>query len=71
MLVQAGALGLLVVGDGGFAPSLAAAALLGLGTAMVYPTLIAAVSDATQPRDRAPWSASTASGATSASCSAP
>jgi MFS family permease len=53
MLVQAGALGLLVVGDGGFAPSLAAALLLGAGTAMVYPTLIAAVSDATQPRDRA------------------
>jgi MFS family permease len=53
MLVQAGALGLLVAGDGAFAPSLAAAALLGLGTAMVYPTLIAAVSDASQPRDRA------------------
>jgi MFS family permease len=27
--------------------------LLGVGTAMVYPTLIAAVSDVTQPRDRA------------------
>jgi MFS family permease len=27
--------------------------LLGVGTALVYPTLIAAVSDATQPRDRA------------------
>jgi MFS family permease len=53
MLVQAGALGLLVAGDGAFRPSLAAAALLGLGTAMVYPTLIAAVSDASQPRDRA------------------
>jgi MFS family permease len=53
MLVQAGALGLLVAGDGAFAPSLAAAVLLGLGTAMVYPTLIAAVSDASQPRDRA------------------
>jgi MFS family permease len=53
MLVQAGALGLLVVGDGAFAPSLAAAVLLGAGTAMVYPTLIAAVSDASQPRDRA------------------
>jgi MFS family permease len=53
MLVQAAALGLLVAGDGAFAPSLAAAALLGVGTAMVYPTLIAAVSDATQPRDRA------------------
>jgi MFS family permease len=53
MLVQAGALGLLVVGGGAFAPSLAAAVLLGAGTAMVYPTLIAAVSDASQPRDRA------------------
>ena len=53
MLVQAGALGLLVAGGGAFAPSLAAAALLGVGTAMVYPTLIAAVSDASQPRDRA------------------
>ena len=53
MLVQAAALGLLVLGDGAFAPSLAAAALLGVGTAMVYPTLIAAVSDAIQPRDRA------------------
>jgi MFS family permease len=53
MLVQAGALGLLVAGAGAFAASLAAAVLLGAGTAMVYPTLIAAVSDASQPRDRA------------------
>ncbi|TML70158.1 MAG: MFS transporter [Actinobacteria bacterium] len=53
MLVQAAALGLLVAGHGAFAPSLAAAVLLGVGTAMVYPTLIAAVSDASQPRDRA------------------
>jgi MFS family permease len=53
MLLQAAALGLLVAGDGAFAPSLAAALLLGAGTAMVYPTLIAAVSDASQPRDRA------------------
>ncbi len=53
MLVQAAALGLLVAGGGSFTPSLAAAALLGVGTAMVYPTLIAAVSDASQPRDRA------------------
>ena len=53
MLVQAGALGLLVAGDGAFTPSLAAALLLGVGTAMVYPTLLAAVSDASQPRDRA------------------
>jgi MFS family permease len=53
MLAQAGALGVLVAGDGAFGPSLAAALLLGVGTAMVYPTLIAAVSDASQPRDRA------------------
>jgi MFS family permease len=53
MLVQAAALGLLVAGGGSFAPSLVAAVLLGAGTAMVYPTLIAAVSDASQPRDRA------------------
>ena len=53
MLVQAGALGLLVAGGGAFAPALVAAVLLGVGTAMVYPTLIAAVSDASQPRDRA------------------
>ncbi len=53
MLVQAAALGLLVAGDGALSPSLVAAVLLGLGTAMVYPTLIAAVSDASQPRDRA------------------
>ena len=53
MLVQAAALALLVAGGGSFGPSLAAAVLLGAGTAMVYPTLIAAVSDASQPRDRA------------------
>jgi MFS family permease len=53
MLVQAVALGVLVAGNGGFGVSLAAAGLLGVGTAMVYPTLIAAVSDASQPRDRA------------------
>jgi MFS family permease len=53
MLVQAAALGLLVIGNGSFNPSLAAAVLLGAGTALVYPTLIAAVSDATQPRERA------------------
>jgi len=53
MLVQAAALGVLVAGDGAFAPSLVAAVLLGVGTAMVYPTLIAAVSDASQPHDRA------------------
>jgi MFS family permease len=54
MLVQAGALGLLVAGGGEFLPALLAAVLLGAGTALVYPTLIAAVSDAVQPVDRAP-----------------
>jgi MFS family permease len=53
MLVQAGALALLVAGGGAFAPSLVAAALLGIGTAFVYPTLIASVSDVVEPRDRA------------------
>jgi len=53
MLVQAGALALLVAGGGAFVSALAAAALLGLGTALVYPTLIAAVSDVVEPRDRA------------------
>ncbi len=53
MLVQAVALAVLVAGSGAFTPSLLAAILLGVGTAMVYPTLIAAVSDASQPRDRA------------------
>jgi MFS family permease len=38
MLVQAVALGLLVVGGSSYAPSLAAAVLLGVVTAMVYPT---------------------------------
>jgi MFS family permease len=53
MLVQAVALGILVAGGGGFTTALPAAVLLGVGTAMVYPTLIAAVSDVTQPRERA------------------
>jgi MFS family permease len=53
MLVQAGALALLVAGGGAFAPALGAAILLGVGTALVYPTLIAAVSDVSQPVERA------------------
>ncbi len=53
MITQAGALALLVAGGGAFAPSLVAAVFLGLGTALVYPTLIAAVSDVVQPADRA------------------
>ena len=54
MLVQSAGLAVLVLGGGSFAPAVGAAALLGVGTALVYPTLIAAVSDAVQPRDRAP-----------------
>jgi MFS family permease len=53
MLVQAGALALLLAGGGDFGPALAAAILLGAGTALVYPTLIAAVSDTVQPVERA------------------
>jgi MFS family permease len=53
MLAQAGALALLVAGEGAFGPAIAAAILLGAGTALVYPTLIAAVSDAVEPRRRA------------------
>ncbi len=54
MLVQATALAGLVAGGGEVSASIAAAALLGIGTALVYPTLIAAVSDAVRPADRAP-----------------
>jgi MFS family permease len=53
MLLQAGALALLVAGDGAFGSSLSAAVLLGFGTAMVYPTLLAAVSDTVRPVERA------------------
>ena len=53
MLVQGAALALLVAGGGAFEPALASSVLLGVGTAMVYPTLIAAVSDAVVPRERA------------------
>ncbi len=54
MLVQAAALTLLALSDGAFGLALAAAVLLGLGTALVYPTLIAAISDAVSPVSRAP-----------------
>jgi MFS family permease len=53
MLIQGGALTLLVSGEGAVAPAFAASVLLGVGTAFVYPTLIAAVSDAVQPQERA------------------
>ena len=51
--VEPGALALLVAGGGAFGAAVTAAVLLGAGTALVYPTLIAAVSDAVEPRQRA------------------
>jgi MFS family permease len=48
MLVQALAICLIAVGSS-FGVWLAAAALLGAGTAMVYPTLLAAVADVAEP----------------------
>jgi MFS family permease len=54
MFVQAAALVLLAVSNGAVAVAVGAAALLGLGTALVYPTLIAAISDAVTPVARAP-----------------
>ncbi|MGE0554174.1 MAG: MFS transporter [Gemmatimonadales bacterium] len=51
MLVQAVALGGVALVRG-FGPWVGAAALLGLGTAMVYPTLLAAVGDVAHPRWR-------------------
>lgn len=48
MLLQGGALGLIAVAST-FGVWLLAAALLGLGTAMVYPTLLAAVADVAAP----------------------
>jgi MFS family permease len=53
MIVQAAALAVLVGTQGDVAGAVAAASLLGAGTALVYPTLLAAVSDAVEPRDRA------------------
>jgi MFS family permease len=53
MLVQAVGLVVLVAGNGNVPVALVAAGVLGLGTALVYPTLIAAVSDAVAPRQRA------------------
>jgi len=53
MLVQAAAHAVIIAGGGAFAPALVGAVLLGAGTALVYPTLIAAVSDAVAPVARA------------------
>lgn len=52
MWVQAAALGLIVLLEG-FAAWVGAAAVLGLGTAMVYPTLLAAIGDRANPQWRA------------------
>ncbi len=54
MFVQAGALVVLALSNGAIPVAAGAAALLGLGTALVYPTLIAAISDAVSPVARAP-----------------
>jgi MFS family permease len=54
MLVQAAALALLAVSNGRIGAAVVAAVALGAGTALVYPTLIAAVSDAVTPVARAP-----------------
>jgi MFS family permease len=54
MLVQSAALALLALSDGTVAVAAAAAIGLGFGTALVYPTLIAAISDAVSPVARAP-----------------
>jgi MFS family permease len=54
MLLQAAALGVLATSDGRVAIATLTAVVLGLGTALVYPTLIAAMSDAVSPVARAP-----------------
>lgn len=52
MLIQAAAIAVIAVGES-FATWVTAAAALGVGTAMVYPTLLAAVGDAAHPNWRA------------------
>jgi MFS family permease len=54
MLVQAGALVVLAASGGDVAFAATAAVALGAGTALVYPTLIAAISDAVAPFARPP-----------------
>ena len=54
MLLQAAALTALAASSGTVAVAALAAVALGLGTALVYPTLIAAISDAVPPVQRAP-----------------
>jgi MFS family permease len=54
MLLQAAALGLLAGSGGNVTIAAVSAVALGAGTALVYPTLIAAISDAVTPVARAP-----------------
>ncbi|MGI9019734.1 MAG: MFS transporter [Solirubrobacterales bacterium] len=54
MLVQAAALALLAASDARLGLAVVSAVALGAGTALVYPTLIAAISDAVSPVARAP-----------------
>jgi MFS family permease len=54
MLLQAAALGLLALSAGAVGTAVVASVILGLGTALVYPTLIAAISDHVSPVARAP-----------------
>lgn len=54
MLLQAAALGVLAVSGGQVSIAVITAVFLGLGTALVYPTLIAAMSDVVSPADRPP-----------------
>lgn len=54
MLLQAAGLLVLAGSGGAIAPAVLAATILGAGTALVYPTLIAAISDAVSPVARAP-----------------
>jgi MFS family permease len=54
MLTQAAALTLLAASGGALAAAAVAAVSLGIGTALVYPTLIAGISDAVSPVERPP-----------------
>jgi len=54
MLTQALALGVLALSGGAVTGAALAAVVLGVGTALVYPTLIAAISDHVSPVARAP-----------------
>jgi MFS family permease len=54
MLIQAAALGVLAGSGGAVGTAAVTAGALGVGTALVYPTLIAAISDSVSPVARAP-----------------